>query len=210
MFEGTLSPNARQLLTQLGQEPLAQPSYLAGGSALALHLGHRTSIDLDFFTSESNYQSEPLVQRLRTIGELVVQQQSETTLVGSLNGVRLSFFFYPYPALGEFIELDEVQIASLLDIALMKLIAISQRGKKRDFVDLYFICQHGYSLDDLLTRLVDKYPKVSIYHLLRSLVYFGDAEGDPPPHMLVPYDWSQIKHFFQQEGERLMKKLYQG
>jgi len=112
---------------------------LAGGSALALHLGHRISIDLDFFTSDRCYQSEPLVQQLRSIGELVVQQQSEKTLVGSLNGVRLSFFFYPYPVLGEFIELDEVQIASLLDIALMKLIAISQRGKKRDFVDLFLL-----------------------------------------------------------------------
>lgn len=211
MFQKTLPDKARQLLTELGQEALVRPFYLAGGSAAALHLGHRISIDFDFFTPD-NYDSVPLFQGLHSYGELIIQQQSLGTMVGQLNEVRISFFVYPYPLLAEPIELNGVRIAHLLDIAMMKLIAIAQRGTKRDFIDLYFICQHGYSLDELLDHLSDKYQTVSypVYHLLRALLYFEDAELDPPPQMLVPYDWSEIKRFFQQEGERLMKKLYQG
>ena len=116
---------------------------------------------------------------------------------------------YPYPLLAKPTELSGIPIADLLDLGLMKLIAISQRGTKRDFVDLYFICQHGYSLDDLLARLFEKYPtSYPISHLIRALVYFEDAEQDASPRMLVPYNWDQIKQFFQDEGQRLMQQLY--
>lgn len=204
-----LPPDAQQLLTTLGQQPLVRSFYLAGGSAASFHMGHRLSVDLDFFTPDKEYDSQPLVEDLEEIGELVVQQRSRKTLVGSLDGVLISFFLYPYPLLQEPTELDNIQIASLLDIALMKLIAIGQRGKKRDFIDLYFICQQGYSLDELLARFPDKFTNISfsIYHTLRSLTYFEDAENDPPPNMLVSYNWEEIKQFFQNEVRRLTQKL---
>ena len=92
---------------------------------------------------------------------------------------------------------------------MMKRFPFNQRGTKRDFIDLYFICQHGYSLDDLLARLFEKYPtSYPISHLIRALVYFEDAEQDASPRMLVPYNWDQIKQFFQDEGPRLMQQLY--
>jgi len=209
MFVDTLSANARRLLTQLGREPLIRSFYLAGGSAAALHLGHRVSVDLDLFTSQDHYDAEALTQRLRTIGHLNIQQQSQGTLVGLLAGVRLSFFAYPYPLLAEMADLDGVAVAHLLDIALMKLIAISQRGTKRDFVDLYFICRHGYQLGELLRRVSEKYQAVSYssYHLLRALAYFSDAEEDESPQMLVPFDWNEVKYFFQAEVRRLMQQL---
>lgn len=210
MFLNTLPAQARQLFKSLGQEPLADSFYLAGGSALALHLGHRVSVDLDFFTSE-HYESESLFQQLQAIGKLNIHQQSQGTMIGKLNDVRISFFTYPYSLLEEFVEIDGVRIATLLDIALMKLIAIAQRGAKRDFVDLYFICQHGYSLKYLLTRLSEKYPEVPYpsSHLLRALTYFDDADADISPQVLVPYDWSQVKQFFQTEVPILIKKFFQ-
>jgi predicted nucleotidyltransferase component of viral defense system len=209
MFINTLPATARQLLTRLGQEPLIRPFYLAGGSAVALYLGHRVSVDLDFFTHRDDYEVEPLTQRLRAIGRLSVQQQTRGTLIGLLAGVRVSFFAYPYPLLAEPTELDGIQIAHLLDIALMKLIAISQRGTKRDFIDLYFICQHGYRLDELLARVPEKYQTVSYssYHLLRALAYFADAEADEPPEMLVSFNWSEVKRFFEGEVRRLMQQV---
>lgn len=175
---------------------------------MALHLGHRVSVDLDFFTSE-HYQAESLFQQLQEIGKLNIQQQSQGTMIGKLNDVRISFFIYPYSLLEKSVELDGVQIATLLDLALMKLIAIAQRGAKRDFVDLYFICQHGYSLEYLLTRLSEKYPEVPYpsYHLLRALVYFDDADADISPQVLVSYDWSQVKQFFESEVPILIKKF---
>jgi len=196
-------------LSQLGQEPLLRSFYLAGGSAVALHLGHRISIDLDFFTLQDDYAAESLTQQLRAIGHLDIQQQSRGTLIGLLKGVRISFFSYPYPTLAEMAALDNVVVAHLLDIALMKLVAISQRGTKRDFIDLYFICQHGYRLDDLLRQIPEKYRAVSYssYHLLRSLAYFADAEEDETPHMLVPFEWDHVKQFFEDEARRLAQQL---
>lgn len=209
MFVNTLPADARQLLSQLGQEPLLKSFYLAGGSAAALHLGHRVSIDLDFFTLRDDYEAESLTQQLRAIGHLNIQQQSRGTLTGLLKGVRVSFFSYPYPTLAEMAELDNVVVAHLLDIALMKLIAISQRGTMRDFIDLYFICQHGHRLDDLLGQVPEKYQTVSYssYHLLRALAYFADAEEDETPHMLVPFEWDDVKQFFEGEVRRLAQQL---
>jgi len=208
MFFHTLSVAARELLARLGQAPWMDAFYLAGGSAAALHLGHRVSIDLDFF-SEQDYEVEPLVQRLGALGRLVVQQQSPGTMVGQLEGVRISFFTYPYPLLEEAGIVDGVRIANLLDIALMKIVAIGQRGRMRDFVDLYFICRLGLTLDELLRRVPQKYTTVSYpsYHLLRALTYFDDAEGDEPPKMLVEFDWAEVRRFFEGEVQRLMGVL---
>jgi hypothetical protein len=209
MFLNTLPANARQLLAQLSQQPLVRPFYLAGGSAAALHLGHRISVDLDFFTQQDHYEAEPLIQNLQAIAHLDIQQQSRGTLVGRLGGVRVSFFVYPYPLLAEPAELEGCRIARLLDIALMKLIAISQRGTRRDFVDLFFICQHGYDLGELLRRIPLKYTTVSYpsYHLLRALVYFADADKDESPQMLAPFEWDQAKHFFEAQVRQLTQDL---
>jgi len=209
MFLHTLPANARHILKQLGQEPLVRPFYLAGGSAAALHLGHRISVDLDFFTTQDHYKAEPLIQRLQTIGHLQVRQQSRGSLVGRLDDIRISFFIYPYPLLAAPADLYGIQIAHLLDIALMKLVAIGQRGKRRDFVDLYFICQRGYALDELLRQAPEKYQAVSYpsYHLLRALAYFADAEQDEPPQMLVPFNWTETRRFFEDKVQQLMRQL---
>jgi len=121
----------------------------------------------------------------------------------------VSYFTYPYPLLEETLSLAKVRVASLLDIALMKLIAIGQRGTKRDFVDLYFICQSGWQLADLLQQIPQKYRTVSYpsYHLLRALAYFEDAERDVSPQMLVEWDWAAVKEFFEGEVRVLVDRL---
>jgi len=196
-------------LTQLGRQPLARAFYLAGGSAAALHLGHRISVDLDFFTQQDHYETEPLIQQLQAIAHLDVQQQSRGALVGRLGDVRISFFVYPYPLLAKPVKLEGCRIAQLLDIALMKLIAISQRGTKRDFVDLFFICQDGHNLGDLLRQIPLKFTTVSYpsYHLLRALVYFSDADEDESPLMLSSFEWDQAKRFFEAQVKQLTRDL---
>ena len=208
MFCHTLAPAARKLFIGLGRESWIGAFYLAGGSAAALHLGHRISVDLDFF-SEQAYEVEPLVQRLQALGRLMVQQQSSGTMVGRLNEVRISFFAYPYPLLEAPIVVDGVRVVRLLDLALMKIVAIGQRGRMRDFVDLYFICRAGWSLDELLRRIPQKYTTVSYpsYHLLRALVYFDDAEGDEPPKMLADVNWAEVRRFFEGEVRRSVGAL---
>ena len=208
MFLDTLDPPTRLVFQQLGREPMVSAFFLAGGSALALHLGHRISLDLDFF-SRRGYSMPELLARLRSVGHLSIESQSEDTFVGELNGVRLSFFTYPYPLLGEVVLCEGIQLASRLDIALMKITAIGQRGRKRDFIDLYFLCQQDFSLDHLLRDMPRKFPNVDYpsYHLLRALAYFDDAETDPLPRMLKPFKWEEAKKFFQSESSRLARQL---
>lgn len=209
MFINTLNEAALRILKKVAQLPQIPDFYLAGGSAAALYLGHRVSVDLDFFTEHESYESEPLIQSIQSVGNLKLQQQSRGTLVGMLDNVQISFFTYPYALLEVPDNLEGVRIASLLDISLMKIIAISQRGKMRDFVDLYFLCQEKFTLVDLLKSIPRKYPTVTYpsYHLLRSFVYFTDAEEDVPPRSLIEWDWNEIKEFFRNEVKEIMQRM---
>lgn len=208
MFLDTLDPPARIVFQQLGREPIVSAFFLAGGSALALHLGHRISIDLDFF-SRQEYSMPQLLARLQALGRLSIASQNSDTLVGELNGVKLSFFTYPYPLLDDLVMCEGIQLASLLDIALMKIAAIAQRGKKRDFVDLYFLCQQSLTLDGLLRDMPRKFPNIDYpsYHLLRALAYFDDAQVDQMPKMIIAVDWETVRRFFSGEVSRLMDSL---
>ena len=209
MFVETLTSAAYELLKAIGRLELPSAFYLAGGSAAALHLGHRVSIDLDFFTQDPAYDMEAMLRALSSIGRLDVRQQAAGTLIGTLQQVQTSFFVYPYPLLRPPKELEKVRIADLYDIALMKIIAITQRGTRRDFIDLYFICRSGIKLAVLLEDIAKKYHSIHYpaYHVLRSLAYFADAEKDAPPRSLAAWDWEQIKLFFEAEVRGLMGRL---
>lgn len=206
MFVKTLDHSAHKLLKSLSAFPPLSAFYLAGESAAALHLGHRISVDLDFFTENESFFAEELIQHIQTAGMLYIRQQSKGTLTGTLNDVQISFFIYPYPLLKPCLELEGVKIASLLDISLMKIIAISQRGTMRDFIDLYFICREKYNLSELLKLIPQKYTTTSYpsYHLLRSLIYFSDAENDITPRSLLKWNWNEINAFFEAQVKILM------
>lgn len=208
MFFDTLDPGTRLLFQQLGQEPVVSSFFLAGGSALALHLGHRVSVDLDFFSLQP-YSMPELIARLQSLGHLVIENQSADKLVGELNHVKVSFFTYPYRLLAETVSAEGIQLASLLDIALMKIVAIGQRGTRRDFVDLYVLLHEGFSLEGLLREMPNKFPTITYpsYHLLRGLAYFEDAERDELPRMLKPVAWITVRNFIAKEVERLLIEL---
>ena len=187
-------PKQQQLLfDMLSKQDWITPFYLAGGTALALQLGHRQSIDFDFFT-EGNFDTAKIIQHLREIGKFELFDRSENTLNGSVNDVQVSFFGYEYPLLDDLHRHMKISIAHMLDIALMKLEAISGRGSKKDFIDLYFLLKHF-----TISWLFEKYPQkygIGIsnhYHLLKSLVYFEDAENQPMPKMLQNISWEEVK-----------------
>ncbi|SHG43589.1 Nucleotidyl transferase AbiEii toxin, Type IV TA system [Thermosyntropha lipolytica DSM 11003] len=175
--------------------------YLAGGTGLALQLGHRLSEDLDFFTTQ-NFSSSEIISRFKE-QEVKIIDEAPDTLHLLFKNQKISFFYYPYPPLYSFAFFPNCPIANYLDIATMKLIAISQRGAKKDFIDLYFIItKKNLSLSLLFTLLEKKYPvKYSKLHILRSLTFFEDAEGDPMPLMnrgtkftpLAEEEWELIK-----------------
>jgi hypothetical protein len=171
--------------------------YLAGGTALALQIGHRQSIDFDFF-SETEFDLPLLIRNLEQHGSLTRLGEAKGTLHCAVSGVKLSFFHYPQPV-WHCQKYGLMKLASILDIALMKLEAIAGRGDKKDFIDLYFILRR-YSLQELLQKHVEKYgPDWSNrYHLLKSLIYFTDAEEQPMPVMLEDIMWKHVKELITQ------------
>lgn len=129
MFKEAISPDLQSNLAILSKERFVKPFYLAGGTACSLYLGHRFSFDLDFFT-EKDFSIKSIIERLKKLGELEIENEVKNTFVGKFRGARISFFKYRYPLIDNLVDFQGIKIASLKDIACMKLDAISSRGEK--------------------------------------------------------------------------------
>lgn len=184
--------------------------YLAGGTALALQVGHRQSVDLDFFSERQDFDETALEKALLGTGNWKTTLREDGTVYGEYNGAKMSFIAYPFfiPSAAQ-LQYGNIRILPTHDIAAMKIIAISQRGKKRDFVDLYWLCNNHGSLEAIIQSAIDKYPnnKLSMSHVLKSLVYFADAEDDPMPTIYFPTSWNAIKDFFNKEVPRITSAM---
>ncbi|NIA09592.1 MAG: hypothetical protein GWP10_07660 [Nitrospiraceae bacterium] len=154
--------------------------YLAGGTALALQIGHRDSNDFDFFT-EKNIDTKKLFEQIREIfaGRKIekVQEEKNTLTVVIDENIKISFFTYKYPLLKKLIDEPYLKLASIDDIACMKLSAIVSRSTLKDYVDLYFILQNK-KLSELLKALQKKIPQLDISLVLKSLIYFDDLSSE--------------------------------
>ncbi|MEW5799309.1 MAG: nucleotidyl transferase AbiEii/AbiGii toxin family protein [Bacteroidota bacterium] len=175
--------------------------YLAGGTALALHMGHRRSVDFDFFTAQ---QFDPLTI-LQRLPQCEIRQQTSGTLTVEIDSVQTSFFEFTYPLLEPLERGALVPMAHIADIAAMKVSAIAGRGSRKDFIDLYIITQRKYSLQECLSIFAKKFrtTKTDVYHIMRSVTYFEDAEREIMPEMLIECDWESIKQFFVTEVKKL-------
>ncbi len=177
---------------------------LAGGTGLALQLGHRYSEDLDFFRAEA-FDPERVITRLSQLGRVKVQSRSAETLHVLLRKLRVSFLRADPPFLFPGTAYRGIRIADARDIAVMKVVAIGGRGIRRDFVDLYFFLRAGGSLDGVFALLRQRFEGIDFneQHLLKSLVYFDDAEEDPMPRMLRAVEWDEIKETIRAEVRRV-------
>ena len=187
----TIIPETQSLLEKLSALPVLDDARLVGGTALALQLGHRTSVDLDFF-GRINADSEELRDILREVGRVEVASVSKNINIFWVNGIKVDMVNYPYPWLDLPIEEDGVRLASLRDIAAMKVSAIVNRGTKKDFIDLYTLLRF-FKLDDILDIYSRKYSDGSLFIVLKSLTYFDDAETDPMPNVLNDTTWETVK-----------------
>lgn len=186
----------KRSLRRLGPFALREGFYLGGGTAVALQLGHRRSVDLDWFTSAQLADPLRLAESLRQDKIPFVTGQAERgTLHGRAYRVQLSFFEYAYPLLKPAFSWKEYgcPIASLADLACMKLAAIAQRGSKKDFVDLYALGQRRYSLTEMLAFYQNKYEVQDIGHILYGLSYFDEAEKERMPSMIWDVDWKEVR-----------------
>lgn len=204
MFEQTLTKKAKDTLAILSRSHLLENAYLAGGTGAALQLGHRISIDFDFFTQE-DFIPKIFAGKLSQLGPFEEEQTDKGTVTGEFRGIRFSLFVYKYPLLFPTIQYKSLHIADIRDIAAMKIDAIATRGLKRDFIDLYFICNAGYKLSELLSFYNQKYKTLSsnLIHIHKSLVFFDDAESDKMPRMIKTVRWQDIKKYFEDEVKKL-------
>ncbi|MEI6144166.1 MAG: nucleotidyl transferase AbiEii/AbiGii toxin family protein [Candidatus Berkelbacteria bacterium] len=155
--------------------------YLAGGTALALQLGHRDSIDFDFF-SEQSFSTEDLTKKVEQIFQnhqiAKIQEEKDTLTFIIDDTIKISFFAFPYKPINPLLDEDNFKMASLEDIGAMKLSAITSRSVLKDYVDLYFIL-HKISLEELFKLTKEKFPTIDVNLILKSLVYFDDILEEP-------------------------------
>jgi hypothetical protein len=207
VFREILTDAQQTVLELLSRIPEIQTFYLAGGTALALHLGHRRSRDFDFFRSKE-FRPQDLLTHIMEVGEIELLQETAGTLTVAFRGVPTSFFHYGYPLLRPLHETPwAIGLAHADDIAAMKLAALAGRGSRKDFVDLYFYCRERAPIEDVFGLFREKYRGLTVdsYHLLRSLTFFDDAEAEVMPELLRKVTWDEIKTFFRTEAIRLFR-----
>ncbi|MFA4998416.1 MAG: nucleotidyl transferase AbiEii/AbiGii toxin family protein [Candidatus Paceibacterota bacterium] len=191
-------------MEKIGDSSLAKDFYLAGGTALALQLGHRQSVDLDWF-SRQNFSNEKIKKDLALLGNFKLLSEEKDTIQGILDEIRVSFFHYGYDLLFPLIKFKSIDLADERDIAAMKIDAISSRGSKKDFIDLYFLLKK-YSLAELIGFFENKYKNVEYnkLHILKSFSYFDDAESEPAPVVIQDIEWNKIKEVIADKAKKIL------
>jgi hypothetical protein len=195
----TTTPELQRVFAHLADRPILQQFYLAGGTAVALRLGHRRSHDLDFFSSVNEVLAST---RRAAVGALAdfeptILEDADGTFVLDLRALHVAFLGYGYDLIADTDDVGGVAVASLTDLGLMKLDALISRGSRKDFYDLYFILQHR-TLPELLSLAERKYPHAHDFELMAiaSLALFENADRDHQPELLVDVAWRTVRTFF--------------
>ncbi len=191
----TIQADTFELLQKLSAVDFFASFPLAGGTALALQLGHRISIDLDFISMQefdSNAIFENLANDFEIESYAVAQNSAAMFIKYQSATIKTDFLRHHYGLLKPIIEVGGVRLYSLEDIAAMKLNAIANRGAKKDFYDIYSLLEY-FSLATLLDFYKEKYHQMNDLAVVKSLVYFEDAEMEPDPITLLDVTWDDIK-----------------
>jgi hypothetical protein len=210
-YEAAITPGCRQGLAYLRHQAFVGDFYLAGGTALALQMGHRISTDLDWFSAQRHLlapEREEIRLALSNSGQFEVTSEQDGLLFTQLFGTDVSFIHQHHPLLESTVAYQGVQLASPADIGLMKLSAINSRGTRRDFIDVYCL-REIVTLDRLLELAALKYADRPSFQAIaiRALAYFDDAEQQPMPRMLTPVDWADVRAYCEAAARRLARGL---
>jgi hypothetical protein len=198
----TITPTMRQVLLTFSTTAIGEHFYLAGGTALALQLGYRQSIDLDFFSFDQDIPAivSPLKDALEKFSPILADS-SWGNLVFVAEGVRAGFYGYGFPLVKPLLQTDGLKLASIVDIGLMKLDALLSRASRKDFHDLYAICRN-IPLRTMLDLAPEKYPYVRDFEsqVVRHMVYFERAERETPVPLIEEVPWETVKEWFKSQA----------
>ncbi|MEO0292623.1 MAG: nucleotidyl transferase AbiEii/AbiGii toxin family protein [candidate division WOR-3 bacterium] len=207
MFEKVLPENGAEIIESLS--PHINDFYLAGGTGLALQLGHRKSLGLDFFSSEI-FNTEVFLKNIHPDKTLLVREETIHCEIGK---VKFSFLFYNQPLVFPTLTWRGIKLADWRDITAEKIKAIAQRGTKKDFYDLFAVLQLRLSIDEACGIFKKRFAStdVNMYHVLKSITFFEEAEEEPPPILLVKdegWRWEKVKEFFEKNIKQFEKSLF--
>jgi hypothetical protein len=195
-----LDPKSLELLKSLLQKPYLQDFYLVGGTALALHFGHRKSIDLDLF-SHTDFETDRFLEQLQQDFPFQINHSAPFTLKGSINNVQVDFIAHRYPLLKNLNHMEELRIVSIQDILAMKLNAVAVSGQRsKDFIDLYYGFRK-FNLKEMLSFYKRKYKQENAMHVLKSLNFFEDVDLSDWPVLLQEPElsWETVKEKINKE-----------
>lgn len=203
LYYETIDSKTLELLKRLQSVSAFSLLRLAGGTSLALQVGHRKSIDIDLF---GHIQADEFTisKKLNEIGKVTILKKSENINIYLINEVKVDIVNYHYPWIEDSIIEDNITLAGKKDIAAMKLAAISGRGTKKNFIDLYFLLQY-FSLSEIFSFYNQKFNDGSKFLVIKSLSYFEDANEDEDPLMLHSITWEEIKEFIKNELRKYLK-----
>jgi predicted nucleotidyltransferase component of viral defense system len=198
----TVEPNTFELLKKLMSVQFLNNFYLVGGTALSLQIDHRKSIDLDFF-SANDFDVQDI---LEIVNPEIIIQDSERILQLVVQGIRIDFVSLPYSLIDTLVIEDGVRLASIKDIAAMKLKAIAGRGSKKDFYDIYYLLPY-FSVKEMILLFKEKYKDHEVFTVYKSLLYFEDADREPEPVLFEKIGWQQVKDKISMEVKSFLANL---
>lgn len=188
----TLTESTLALLRELMRLPELKAFFLVGGTNLSLKLGHRISVDLDLFT-DMPFDSDTLLRTLEgKFPDLIIIRHTPGAVLAYIQKVKVDFIVYEYDLLQPVEEIDGIRFVSLPDVAAMKVNAVSRRGVKKDFWDIAELLDH-FSLEQMFQFFKKKHKATDVGHLVRSMVYFADAEESESPLTLKKNTWAEVK-----------------
>lgn len=178
---------------------------LGGGTGLALRFGHRISVDLDLFCA-TDFIEEQILQEIKSGFNVQLNNTAKNTLNLVVDTVKVDVLSYKYPLLNKIDVIENIRLLSIEDIAAMKLSAVSSRGSRKDFFDLFFILKN-FTMMQLIEFYKQKYQTDQYYHILKSLIYFEDADLEPDVQLVKPdLFWDDVKVFFEKTVNNFIRK----
>lgn len=167
---------------------------LAGGTNLSLRYGHRKSIDLDMF-STVQFDAEKLNELLQIDYDCRYRSNNRYMLFTYINNIKVDWVYHPFDLLEPIEKINGLRFFSIADVSAMKLFAVTKRGSKKDFFDIYKLCQ-TVGPDSIINNFSRKYGEDKLWTMKISLVYFEDADQDEDPEILESgLTWNKIKRY---------------
>jgi len=194
LYSQAIDPNTLELIKNLQQKDYLHGFHLVGGTALALKLGHRKSVDIDLF-SDFSFDTSQILEKLSFDYSFNLYFSAANTLKGSINNVQIDLIAHRYPLVKEPVLIDNISMLSVEDIIAMKLNAISTSGQRvKDFIDVYYLLQ-TYILKDMLAYYNIKYKQYNEVNILKSITYFNDVDLSDWPVILnnPTLKWNDVK-----------------